>query len=81
MNLLRRQEKWKLFFEEVSQYIGWANRKDDYGKIEDICLNIFNDAKINVEDRVGYGAAIFSINKFYNPKSNIEDIFIKILSL
>jgi hypothetical protein len=56
----------------VAKYIKWLNDHDNYPKIEELCIEILGNPKISVEDRAGFGAAIFSINKFYNAKSNLE---------
>ena len=75
MTIFKKQQKWKMYFDEVSQHIAWMMKNDDYAKIEEVCQDIFKNTDISVEERVGYGAAIFSINKFHNPKQNLEEMF------
>ena len=75
LRIFKSQKKWKMYFEEVSAFINWLSSNDEYAKIEEICIDIYLNTDISVEDRAGYGAAIFSINRFHNPKANIEEMF------
>lgn len=49
--------------------------------MENLLYRIFKNEKLDTAKRFEAGANIFQIDKFYKPKSKIEDLFLSILEL
>lgn len=70
-----------MYIEEVKTHVKFLKSQMQYAKIEEIHVEVYKNDKIETETRIEFGANIYAIDNYYNPKCDVEEIFRGVLEL
>ena len=81
MSIYKKSEKWKLYLDEIKAQCLFLKSQMQCQQIEELHLEVFKNSKLEDQTRVEFGANIYAIDNYYNPKCEIDSVFKTILEI
>ena len=76
-----KKDKLELYWEQLQLEANLLKELNKYLEVEEVWMSAFANQKLSADWRLTAGTSIFSIDKFYNPKADLESCYEKIVDL